>query len=140
MSNNCGGSDGQNSSQKAFTSKGSHNQINSTNNGSSEVTSGNGGSGSLKELVNEWNYRKGILQHLVNKARNDFANSDKVNEFPQCTWFEEDDLLFEDTMTECLTNVDNAYIVGDIDKLQKTTCESITGLNDIVVRLVNLTA
>lgn len=139
MSNSCGVSHGQDSLDRVNTGQGSSHQDSSDNKDSSGVGSTNGGSCSLEKLVNDWSYQKCILQHLVNKARNDFANSEKVNEFPQCNWFEEDDLLFEDTMTACLTNVDDAYIVGDIEKLRKTTSESITDLNEIVARLMNLT-
>lgn len=89
-------------------------------------------------LVNNWNHQKDILQHLVKKTREIFMNSDKVNEFPQCTWFEEDDLLFEDTMSECSVNITDKHVVGDIQKLEKTISESCTELNEIVARLISL--
>lgn len=95
-------------------------------------------SSSTDNLVNDWNYQKDLLQHLVKITRQKFLNSDKVNEFPQCNWFEEDDLLFEDTMTECSVNVTDQHVVGDILKLEKTISESCTELNEIVARLISL--
>ncbi len=90
-------------------------------------------------LVSNWNYQKGLLQHIIDKTRARFLSSDKVNEFPQCTWFEEDDLLFDDTMTESSANVNNQCEVGDIDKLEETISKSLIELNEIVVRMISLT-
>lgn len=90
-------------------------------------------------LIINWKHQIDILQHMFKKAREMFLNSDKVNEFPECNWFEEDDLLFEDTMTECAANVNDQYANADIKKLEETISESVTELNDIVARLTSLT-
>lgn len=96
-----------------------------------------GQSSSPDNLISNWNHQKDILQHMVKKAREKFLNSDKFNEFPECNWFEEDELLFEDTMMECTTNVSDQY--DDTKKLEETISESISELNDIVARLTSLT-
>lgn len=89
-------------------------------------------------LVDNWSYQKGILKHIVKKTREKFLSSDKANEFPQCTWFEEDDLLFEDTMAECSANVNDQFFVGCLQQLETTISESCTELNEIVARLISL--
>lgn len=92
-----------------------------------------------ENLLSNWTYQIGILQHMVKKTREIFLHSDKVNEFPECNWFEEDDLLFNDTVQECSASVNDLYDVGDIQKFEKTISESLIELNEIVARLIRLT-
>lgn len=92
----------------------------------------------INDLLNEWNFHRCQLEHSLDKARTQFVSSGKINEFPQCNWFEEEVLLFQDTMAESVAIINGQYSSGNELKMRNSVDLATQELSAIILRLQSL--